>query len=203
MNKNEFIQRGILALMANPNAYGHDSNILRMAPARLIQEAQDMADFVEQEGIPFDALPMNDGYVHTPLGNFRLSVDKEGPEEVELNRGNMLDTFTQKQPLRVTHEFHMVVDCFEKIYNATMYEHLFQSCTCDGKEISAIIARDRNPVITNWYDVDNEKAPNGSWVIFGLPPTSNKPTLVFVLDDAERESLFGEGRAVMYDPKKP
>lgn len=81
MNKNEFIQRGILALMANPNAYGHDSNLLRMSPARLIQEAQDMADFVEQEGIPFDALPMDDGYVHSPLGYFRLRVDKEEPED--------------------------------------------------------------------------------------------------------------------------
>ena len=81
MTKNDFIQRGILALMANPNAYGHDSNLLRMAPARLIQEAQDMADFVEQEGIPFDALPMEDGYVHAPLGNFRLSVDKEEPQD--------------------------------------------------------------------------------------------------------------------------
>lgn len=60
MHKNEFIQRGILALMANPNAYGHDSNLLRMAPARLIQEAQDMADFVEQEGIAFDTFPYTD-----------------------------------------------------------------------------------------------------------------------------------------------
>lgn len=59
MTKNDFIQRGILALMANPNAYGHDSNILRMAPARIIQEAQDMADFVEQEGIPFDPFPVD------------------------------------------------------------------------------------------------------------------------------------------------
>lgn len=203
MNKNEFIQRGILALMGNPHAFGSDNNPFLLSPSDIIDKARDMADFVEQEGIPFDALPMEDGHVHSPLGNFRLSVDKEEQEEVELNRCNMLDTFTQKQPLRVTHEFHMVVDCFEKIYNATMYEHLFQSCTCDGKEISAIIARDRNPVITNWYDVENDKAPNGSWVIFGLPPTSNKPTLVFVLDDAERESLFGEGRAVMYDSKKP
>ena len=203
MNKNEFIQRAIIAQMANPYSWGSDNNPFRRSFSDIIEEARDMADYVEQEGIPFDALPLNDGYVHTPLGNFRLSVDKEERQEVELNRGNMLDTFTQKQPLRVTHEFHMVVDCFEKIYNATMYEHLFQSCTCDGKEISAIIARDRNPVITNWYDVETEKVPNGSWVIFGLPPTSNKPTLVFVLDDAERESLFGEGRAVMYDPKKP
>lgn len=82
MGKNEFIQRGILALMATPNAYGHDSNILRMSPARLIQEAQDMAEFVEQEGIPFDALPMyEDGYVHSPLGYFRLRVDKEEQED--------------------------------------------------------------------------------------------------------------------------
>lgn len=80
MNKNEFIHRAIIALMANPNAYGHDSNLLRMSPARLIQEAQDMAEFVEQEGIHFDALPMNDGYVHTPFGNFRLRVDKEGTQ---------------------------------------------------------------------------------------------------------------------------
>ena len=81
MGKNEFIHRAIIAMMSNPYAFGSDSNPFRMCPARLIQEAQDMADFVEQEGIPFDALPMNDGYVRTPIGNFRLSVDKEEPED--------------------------------------------------------------------------------------------------------------------------
>jgi hypothetical protein len=201
MNKNEFIQRGILALMANPNAYGHDSNILRMAPARLIQEAQDMAEFVEQEGIPFDALPMNDGYVHTPLGNFRLSVDKEEPEEIELNKSNILDTFTKKHPLRVTSEFHMIPECFEEIFNATMRDRLFQSCTFDGKEISATISHSGPfPIITNWYDVENEKAPNGSWAIFGIPHTSSTPLMVFVLDDQWREDLFKEGRAVRVTP---
>ena len=196
MGKNEFIQRGILALMANPNAYGHDSNLLRMAPARLIQEAYDMADFVEQEGIPFDALPMNDGYVHTPLGNFRLRVDKEEPEEIELNKSNILDTFTKKHPLRVTSEFHMIPECFEEIFNATR-DGLFRSCQCDGKEMSATIAHGGPyPIITNWYDVEEEKAPNGSWVIFGVPHNSLGPIMVFVLDDQWREDLFKEGRAV-------
>lgn len=81
MNKNEFIHRAIIAQMSNPYAFGSEGNIFRMSPSDIIDKAQDMADFVEQEGIPFDALPMNDGYVHTPLGNFRLSVDKEEPED--------------------------------------------------------------------------------------------------------------------------
>ena len=201
MHKNEFIHRAIIAQMANPHAFGSDNNPFRMAPARIIQEAQDMADFVEQEGIPFDALPMEDGYVHTPLGNFRLRVDKEEPEEIELPKSNILDTFTKKHPLRVTSEFHMIPECFEEIYKATMYGGLFRSCTCDGKEMSATIARDsQSPIITNLCDVENDKAPNGSWVIFGMPHTSSFPLMAFVLTDYDRADLFKEGHAVRVTP---
>ena len=200
MGKNEFIQRAIIAQMANPYSWGSDNNPFRRSFSDIIEEARDMADFVEQEGIPFDALPMNDGYVRTPLGNFRLSVDKEEPEEIELNESNILDTFTKKHPLRVTSEFHMIPECFEEIFNATR-DGLFRSCQCDGKEVSATIAHGGPyPIITNWYDVENEKAPNGSWVIFGIPHTSSTPLMVFVLDDQWREDLFREGRAVRVTP---
>ena len=81
MNKNEFIHRAIIALMGNPHAYGSSNNPFLLSPSDIIEKALNMADFVEQEGIAFDALPMEDGYVHTPLGNFRLRVDKEEPED--------------------------------------------------------------------------------------------------------------------------
>ena len=81
MNKNEFIQRAIIAQMANPYSWGRDNNPFRRSFSDIIEEARDMADFVEQEGIPFDALPMDDGYTNTPLGNFRLRVDKEEPRD--------------------------------------------------------------------------------------------------------------------------
>lgn len=60
MGKNEFIHRAIIAMMSNPYAFGSDNNPFRMCPSRIIQEAQDMADFVEQEGIPFDPFPVDD-----------------------------------------------------------------------------------------------------------------------------------------------
>ena len=123
MHKNEFIHRAIIAQMA----LHHTAHNVRITDT--ISLAMRTADAIEEAGIPFDALPMEDGYVHTPLGNFRLSVDKEEPEEIELNKSNILDTFTKKHPLRVTSEFHMIPECFEEIFNATMRDRLFQSCT--------------------------------------------------------------------------
>lgn len=81
MTKNDFIHRAIVAQMANPHAWGGDGNILNMSPSDIIDKARDMADYVEQDGIAFDALPEGDGYVHTPFGDFRLIVDEEQPQD--------------------------------------------------------------------------------------------------------------------------
>lgn len=60
MGKNEFIHRAIIAMMSNPYAFGSEGNIFRMSPSDIIDKARDMADFVEQEGIPFDPFPVDD-----------------------------------------------------------------------------------------------------------------------------------------------
>lgn len=83
MGKNEFIHRAIIAMMSNPHAFGSDNNPFRMCPARLIQEAQDMADYVEQEGIPFDPFPGRRGdglFVAVDVG---ADEDDNAPEETE------------------------------------------------------------------------------------------------------------------------
>ena len=65
MGKNEFIQRAIIAQMANPYSWGSDNNPFRRSFSDIIEEARDMADYVEQEGIPFDPFPV-DGATTTP-----------------------------------------------------------------------------------------------------------------------------------------
>lgn len=58
MTRNEFIHRAIIAQMANPYAWGKDNNPFRMSYSDIIDIADNMADYVEESGIHFDALPM-------------------------------------------------------------------------------------------------------------------------------------------------
>lgn len=81
MNKNEFIHRAIIAQMATPYSWGSDNNPFRRSFSDIIEEARDMADYVEQEGIPFDALPGRRGdglFVAVDVG---ADEDNNAPEE--------------------------------------------------------------------------------------------------------------------------
>lgn len=181
----------------------------------------------------------HDGYVHAPLGDFRMSVDKEytgededddghfiddpmhvttvkpdfeslhiDPEELHRtgkaapSKSNALDMFTKERPLRVTREYHIVPECAEEIARDIKNNGIFKAYTTNGKEIKAFIDPNGTYTITNWWDVEDCEAPNGSWVIFGMSYERSFPGHVLVLDDYEHEALFNEGRAVrMATPK--
>lgn len=196
-----------------------------------------LASFVVDWHEPAPKLEIaNDGYVHAPLGDFLMSVDKEDTDEDEddddghliddpmhvmtvkpdfenlgippqhpqpdTDKNHLFDPFTKGRPLRVNYEFHMVPECYDEIFKATMHDDFFRSFQFDGKGMSAILAKDCLAIIKNGCGVDYDTAPSGSWVVFGLLYTASSIRAALVLSDEDRERLFKEGRAILVKPEK-
>lgn len=189
MNKNEFIHRAIIAQMANPYSWGSDNNPFRRSFSDIIEEARDMADFVEQEGIPFDPFPS------TSSGQ----APEEPEEEEEVDGITILRRYTEKYPFIVTRELHVVAGNLNALNRATADGDL-SALDFNSGRVKVRVNKDKfRHIIKTLSDIGNgtDEAPDGSWLLFGHFNQQERPqypTTAIILSDDERKAMLDEGR---------